>query len=57
MIDSGMLPQTLKAIQKSVEKLRQMNSLTTAMIRKYRPQRMVRMRHPSASSWKAESKT
>ena len=57
MIDSGMLPQTLKAIQKSVEKLRQITSLTTAISRKYRPQRKVRMRQPSASSRKAESNT
>ena len=53
----GMMPQTLKATQASVENDRQTTSLTTARNRKNRPQRSVSLRQPSASRLKAESKT
>ena len=53
----GMMPHTLKVTQVSVENDRQTTSLTIARNRKNRPQRNVSFRQPSASSWKAESKT
>ena len=53
----GIVPQTLKATQKSVEKLRQTTSLMMASTMKNRPQRKVSLFQPSSSSWKAELKT
>ncbi len=53
----GIVPQTLKATQKSVLNERQTTSLRTARNRKNRPQRSVSLRQPSASSLKALSNT
>jgi hypothetical protein len=44
----GIVPQTLNAIQKSVEKLRQTTSFTIARNRKNRPQRKVSLRQETA---------
>ncbi|MNY79278.1 hypothetical protein D3C86_2198470 [compost metagenome] len=47
---SGMMPQTLKATQKSVEKLRQTISLSTASTTKNKPQLSVSRHQPSGLS-------
>src|SRR5690606_31741305 len=54
---SGMMPQTLNATQKSVEKPRQTTSFSTASSRKNTPQRRVSLRQPSSSRLKALSNT
>ena len=53
----GMVPQTLKATQKSVEKERQTTSFRIARKTKNRPQRSVSLRQPSSVSLKAAWKT
>ncbi|QTK80335.1 hypothetical protein AT6N2_C2777 [Agrobacterium tumefaciens] len=57
MMVIGIVPQTLKATQVSVENMRQTTSFSTARKRKKMPQRRVSLRQPSSVSLKAELKT